>query len=157
MPLGDRYGAGDTPEQVGSFPEVAAEIVAGYRADVLESVEPVIRGLSEADLETTNPDRNLLHPRPAPTFNWVLARSAPSTSGKCPTYEGLCRTRRVGVDRRWLRSFWVRREYAPSLWENAGLRGPHEGPTLQRPNDKAHANRTEPVADAVAEPPGLLF
>ena len=123
MPLGDRYGVGDTPEQVGSFPEVAAEIVAGYRADVLESVEPVIRGLSEADLETTNPDRNLLHPRPAPTFNWVLARSAPSTSGKCPTYEGLCRTRRVGVDRRWLRSFWVRREYAPSLWENAGLRG----------------------------------
>ena len=69
MPLGDRYGVGDTPEQVGSFPEVAAEIVAGYRADVLESVEPVIRSLSEADLETTNPDRNLLHPRPAPTFN----------------------------------------------------------------------------------------
>ena len=34
----------------------------------------MIRGLSEADLETTNPDRNPRHPRPAPTFNWVLAR-----------------------------------------------------------------------------------
>ncbi len=74
MPPSDRYGVGDTPEQVGSFPEVAAEIVAGYRADVLESAEPVIRGLSEADLETTNPDRNPRHPRPAPTFTWVLAR-----------------------------------------------------------------------------------
>ena len=74
MPPDDRWGVGDTPEQVGSFPEVAAEIVAGYRAAVLESAQLVIRGLSEADLETTNPDRNLLHPRPAPTFNWVLAR-----------------------------------------------------------------------------------
>jgi len=53
---------------------VAAEIVAGYRADVLESAQPVIRGLSEANLETTNPGRNPRHPRPAPTFIWVLAR-----------------------------------------------------------------------------------
>jgi hypothetical protein len=74
MPPGDRWGVGDTPEQVGSFPEVGADIVAGYRADVFESAQPVIRSLSEADLETTSPDRNPLQPRPAPTFTWVLAR-----------------------------------------------------------------------------------
>ncbi len=74
MPPDDRYGGGDTPEQVGLFPEVAAEIFAGYRADVLESAHPVIRGLSEADLETTNPDRYPRHHGPAPTFIWVLAR-----------------------------------------------------------------------------------
>ncbi len=75
MPPDDRWGVGDTTEQVGSFPEVAAKIIAGYRADVLDSAQQVIRGLSEADLETTNPERNPRpHPRPAPTFNWVLAR-----------------------------------------------------------------------------------
>lgn len=68
-------GVGDTTEQVGSFPGVAAGIVAGYRADVLDSAQQVIRSLSEADLETTNPDRNPRpYPRPTPTFNWVLAR-----------------------------------------------------------------------------------
>ena len=41
---------------------------------MFSSAQPVIRGLSEADLETTNPDRNPRHPQPAPTFIWVLAR-----------------------------------------------------------------------------------
>ncbi len=34
-------------------------------------------------------------------------------SGKWPTYEGLSRAMRTGGVRRWLRSLWVRREYAP--------------------------------------------
>ena len=55
MPPDDRWGVGDTPGQVGLFPEVAAEIIAGYRADVLDSAQQVFRGLSEADLEEIAP------------------------------------------------------------------------------------------------------
>ncbi|MDA1256221.1 MAG: DUF664 domain-containing protein [Chloroflexi bacterium] len=67
-------GFGDTPEQVGAFPDVSPDLIAGYRADVLRSAEPVIRGLSESDLGAAWPDRNPFHPRPAPTAMWVLAR-----------------------------------------------------------------------------------
>ncbi|MCH8235508.1 MAG: DUF664 domain-containing protein [Chloroflexi bacterium] len=74
MPAEDRFGVGDTPEQVGAFPDVAPELIAGYRADVLASVGPVIRGLTESDLPTTRPEKNPLRPRPAPTVLWVLAR-----------------------------------------------------------------------------------
>lgn len=74
MPADDRYGMGYTSEEMEAFPAVPSEVVAGYRADVLASVNPVIRALSAADLEKTNPDRNPLHPRPAPTYAWVLAR-----------------------------------------------------------------------------------
>jgi hypothetical protein len=74
MPADDNYGMGYTSEEIETFPDVSPETVAGYRAAVLESVEPVIRGLSAADLETSHPDRNPLHPRPAPTVTWALAR-----------------------------------------------------------------------------------
>lgn len=74
IPADNGSGFGDTPEQVGAFPEVSPELVAGYRADVLTSAGPVIRGLSGSDLATTYPARNPLHARPAPTVAWVLAR-----------------------------------------------------------------------------------
>ena len=105
---GFRPGVGDTAEQGGSFPDVAAEIVAGYRADVLKSAQPVVRGLSEADLETTNPDR----PPPSAT-GWVLARipvecfhigQVAYIRGPMPDQEDR---------RRWLLSLWVRRDMSP--------------------------------------------
>ena len=71
MPAEDRFGVGDTPEQVGAFPDVAPELIAGYRADVLASVGPVIRGLTESDLPTTRPEKNPLRPRA--DFGRVLA------------------------------------------------------------------------------------
>jgi len=74
LPARDRWGVGDTPEQVGAFPDVPANVVAGYRADVMESAQPVIRGFSTTDLERTNAAHNPFEPRPAPTFTWVLAR-----------------------------------------------------------------------------------
>jgi hypothetical protein len=74
LPARDRWGVGDTPEQVGAFPDVPANIVAGYRADVLASAQTVIGEFSTTDLERTNADHNPFEPRPAPTFTWVLAR-----------------------------------------------------------------------------------
>ncbi|MDP6822599.1 MAG: DinB family protein [Dehalococcoidia bacterium] len=74
MSARDKWGFGDTTEEVGAFPDVPADVVAGYRADVLESAHSVVREMSADDLETTNPDRNPFHPRPAPTFAFVLAR-----------------------------------------------------------------------------------
>lgn len=74
MPANDRGGIGDSPEQVGAFPDISPELIAGYRSDVLASAEPVIMELSENDFTTTNPDRNPFRPRPAPTVAWVLAR-----------------------------------------------------------------------------------
>jgi hypothetical protein len=74
MPADDNYGMGYTSEEIETFPDVAPEIVAGYRAAVHKTVQPVIRSLSAADLETSHPDKNPLHPRPAPTVTWALAR-----------------------------------------------------------------------------------
>ena len=74
LPGVDTWGFGDTPEQVGAFPEVSPDLVRGYRADVIQSGKPVIRGLTESDLPTTRPEKNPLRPRPAPTVLWVLAR-----------------------------------------------------------------------------------
>jgi hypothetical protein len=65
MPADDNYGMGYTSEEIETFPDVAPEIVAGYRAAVHKTVQPVIRSLSAADLETSHPDKNPLHPRPA--------------------------------------------------------------------------------------------
>ena len=74
LPARDRWGFGDTPDQVGAFPDVPANVVSGYRADVMESAQLVIRSLSTTDLERTNAHHNPFNPRPAPTFTWVLAR-----------------------------------------------------------------------------------
>lgn len=74
LPARDRWGFGDTADQVGAFPDVPANVIAGYRADVMESAQLVIRSLSTTDLERTNAHHNPFNPRPAPTFTWVLAR-----------------------------------------------------------------------------------
>lgn len=74
LPARDRWGFGDTADQVGAFPDVPANVIAGYRADVTESAQLVIRSLSTTDLERTNAHHNPFNPRPAPTFTWVLAR-----------------------------------------------------------------------------------
>ena len=65
------------------------KIVAGYRADVLESVEPVIRGLSEADLETTNPDRKPASSATGPDVQLGPGPECSQHIGQVPYIRGL--------------------------------------------------------------------
>jgi len=90
LPARDRWGVGDTPEQVGAFPDVPANIVAGYRADVLASAQTVIGEFSTTDLERTK--LTIIHlnhdpPRPSRGFWPVSPWSAPSTSDRWRTSE----------------------------------------------------------------------
>ena len=84
MPAVDPYGVGHTPEQVGPFLDVSQERVAEYLVDVLDSAQPVSRGLAATDLETTNPDRNPLQSRSPSTVAWVLA----GISAECSQHIG---------------------------------------------------------------------
>ncbi len=69
-------GAGHDAEEVAAFPDLPLADLLAYHDAVRENTFRVIDGLTEEDLERTNPRNRQGNPDPAPTVNWVLGHLA---------------------------------------------------------------------------------